>query len=168
MNRIPKKKFNGSCFYCDKKGHTIKDCRKKMADEKNGSSKTSWRVPEFANNLIDELELWVATEQVYSSVDTHVVDDFGILDSGASRHMTNNLDWYNSCRPLQKPIKVVVGNNAQCPAKGTTTISLKATTDETKHLPQVLYVPDLKKNLFSIFALIEKALDVRFQKSVQK
>ena len=21
-----KKKFNGSCFYCDNKGHTIKDC----------------------------------------------------------------------------------------------------------------------------------------------
>ena len=31
VNRIPKKKFNGSRFYCDKKGHTIKDCRKKMA-----------------------------------------------------------------------------------------------------------------------------------------
>ena len=40
VNRIPKKKFNGSCFYCDKKGHTIKDFRKKVADEKNGSSKT--------------------------------------------------------------------------------------------------------------------------------
>ena len=47
-NRIPtKKNFNRLCFYCDKKGHTIKACQKKMADEKNGSSKTSWREPEL-------------------------------------------------------------------------------------------------------------------------
>ena len=92
VNRIPKRKFNGSCFYSDKKGHTIKDCRKKMADEKNGSSQTSWREPESANNVIDELELWVATEEVCSSVDTQVVDDSWILDSGASRHMTSNRD----------------------------------------------------------------------------
>ena len=165
VNRIPKKKFNGSCFYCDKKGHTIKDCRKKMADEKNGSSKTSWKEPESANNVIDELELWVATEEVCSSVDTQVVDDSWILDSGASRHMTSNRDWYSSWTPLQEPINVVVGNNARCPAKGTGTISLKATTGETKHLSQVLYVPDLKKNLLSISALTDKGLDVRFKKS---
>ena len=63
-----------------------------MADEKNGSSKTSWKEPESANNVIDELELWVATEEVCSSVDTQVVDDSWILDSGASRHMTSNRD----------------------------------------------------------------------------
>ena len=31
-----------------------------------------------------------------SSVDTQVVDDSWILDSGASRHMPNNRDWYSS------------------------------------------------------------------------
>ena len=165
-NRIPKKKkFNGSCFYCDNKGHTIKDCWKKMADEKNEPINNSWRKPESANNVVDELELWVATEEVCSSVDTQVKDDLWILDSGASRHMTSNRDWYSSWTPLQEPINVVVGNNARCPAKGTGTVSIKATTGGPKYLSQVLYVPNLKKNLVSISALTDKGLDVRFKKS---
>ena len=72
--RIPKKKkFNGTCFNCDDNCHTIKDCLKRMADEKSTSNKTSWRKPELANNVMDELELWVAMEMC-SLVNTQVVD----------------------------------------------------------------------------------------------
>ena len=105
-----------------------------MADEKNESSNNSWRKPESANNVVDELELWVATEEVCSSVDTQVKDDLWILDSGASRHITSNCDWYSSWTLLQEPINVVVGNNARCPAKGIGTASLKATTGGVKYL----------------------------------
>ena len=35
-------KFNGKCFYCDNKDHTINDSQKKMANEKNQFIKTSW------------------------------------------------------------------------------------------------------------------------------
>ena len=27
--KLKKKRFSGSCYYCDKKGHAVKDCRKK-------------------------------------------------------------------------------------------------------------------------------------------
>ena len=50
--------FKGACVYCDKNGHIIKDCQK-MADEKNGSNKISWRKPKLANNVVDKLDLWI-------------------------------------------------------------------------------------------------------------
>ena len=68
-----------------------------------------------------------------SSVDTQVVDDSWILDSGASRHMTSNRDWYSSWTPLQEPNNVVVGNNARCLAKGTGTVFLKASLSSVVH-----------------------------------
>ena len=79
-----KKKFSGSCYYCNKKGHAVKDCRKKQADEKNGTVKSSWKGKESANNAEADLELWVAIEEVYSSAHTPTVSESWILDSGAS------------------------------------------------------------------------------------
>ena len=59
----------------------------------------------------------------------------------------------------------MVGNKVGCPVRGTRTISLKAMIDGAKHLSQVLYVPNLKKNLLSISTLIDKEVDIRFKKS---
>ena len=59
LNRIPKEKFNGPCFYCDKKGHTIKDGRKKMVDgskvrllgDGRSSSTISWMSLSYGSQL---------------------------------------------------------------------------------------------------------------------
>ena len=58
------------------------------ADEKNGPSKTSWRKPESTNKVVDELELWVTTKELCSSVHTQVVDDLWMFNNGTSRYMT--------------------------------------------------------------------------------
>lgn len=145
--KLKKKKFSGSCYYCDKKGHTVKDCRKKQADEKSGNVKTSWKGKESVNNVETEYELFAAIEEVCSSAQVPHVDDSWILDSGASRHMTSKKDWYSSWKPLQEPINVIVGNNAKCPAEGSGTISFVAATGEEKKLSDVLYVPQIKRNL---------------------
>ena len=79
MKRILKKKFNGTCFNCDNKGDTIKDCWKKMVDEKNGSNKTCWRKPGSSNNAMNELELWAMAEEVCTSINTQVITTHGFL-----------------------------------------------------------------------------------------
>jgi hypothetical protein len=81
------------CFYCGKKGHMAKECRKKQSDAKNGTLKK----PESANAAnTTEVELFIAVEESCSMA-TH--DDAWIIDSGASRHMTSHNDWYTSLRP---------------------------------------------------------------------
>ena len=112
-----------------------------------------------------ELEMFAAIEEVCSSAQVPHVDDSWILDSGASRHMTSKKDWYSSWKPLQEPINVIVGNNAKCPAEGLGTISFVAATGEEKKLSDVLYVPQIKRNLISIGVITDRGLEVRFKKT---
>lgn len=52
-----KKRFLGSCYYCNNKGHVAKECRKRIHAEKNDILKPSW------NNAKPSLEL--VTKEVF-------------------------------------------------------------------------------------------------------
>jgi len=66
------------CFYYGKKGHIVKECRKKQANDKNGTLKK----PKSTNVMkTTEVKLFIVMEESCSMV-TH--DDVWIIDSGAS------------------------------------------------------------------------------------
>ena len=46
--------------------------------------------------------------------------------------MTSKKDWYSSWKPLQEPINVIVGNDAEIPAEGLRNIYFLASTGEKK------------------------------------
>ena len=58
--------------------------------------------------------------------------------------------------------KVKIGNGGQICAKGKGTIAI-TTSLGTKKILDVLYVPDLDKNLLSVSQLIEKGFKVSFE-----
>ena len=152
-----KKKKKMKCFYCKKAGHIQSQCRKKSADEKNGVVKPSTTITkkESSNNAQAKLELWVAIEKLCAKVvHSNGADDHWIIDSGATRHMTSHKDWYSSLRPIGDDTVVAVGNDAKCPAKGLGTIYFMTNDSATKNLSDVLYVPDIKRNLLSVVATI--------------
>ena len=60
---------------------------------------------------------------------------------------------------------MVVENNEKCPAEGTKTVSFIATTGEKKNLADVLYIPQMKRNLLSIAAMTDRCLEIWFNKS---
>ena len=163
-----KKKKKMKCFYCKKAGHIQSECRKKAADEKNGvvKSSTTTTKKESSNNAQAELELWVAIEELCAkAVHSNGADDHWIIDSGATRHITSHKDWYSLLRPVGDDIVVAVGNDAKCPVKGTGTISFMKNDSVTKNLSDVLYVPDIKRNLLSVAAITDRDLKVQFDKS---
>ena len=94
-----KRKFQGKCFYCKKKGHAIAECCTKKADEKNNNLKPNIG-KESVTTIEVKLDLFVVTEEVCSSAQDSSVGDSWVLDSGASRHMTNKKGLYSSMRPL--------------------------------------------------------------------
>ena len=59
-------------------------------------------------------------------------------------------------------MEIILGNNATYPVKGIGTITLHLNQGQTLHLQEVLYVPDLKKNLVSISAMEDKSFKVTF------
>ena len=57
---------------------------------------------------------------------------------------------------------MILGDNATYPVKGTGTVTLHLNQGQVLHLQDVLYVPNLKKNLVSISPMEDRGLKVAF------
>lgn len=83
-----------------------------------------------------------------------------VLDSGASVHMSTQRKWFINLETLEKEIPVRIGDGKYISAIGKGDINVLAFDGHTwneKHLSNVLYVPDLKYNLFSVGAALDKS-----------
>ena len=58
--------------------------------------------------------------------------------------------------------EIILGDNATYPVKGIGIVILHLNQGQTIHLQEVLYVPDLKKNLVSISTMEDKDFKVTF------
>ena len=59
-------------------------------------------------------------------------------------------------------MEIILGDNATYPMKGIGIVTLHLNQGQTLHLQEVLYVPDLKKNLASISTMEDKGFKVTF------
>jgi hypothetical protein len=75
-----------------------------------------------------------------------------ILDSACSYHMFPNKHLFSRLEEFDGGV-VLMGNDDVCEIKGIGTIHLKMHNGVVKTLTEVRYVPDLKKNLFSLGVL---------------
>jgi hypothetical protein len=144
------------CHYCHNKGHIAKDCRKRMANEKFKSHKKPFGTTVRDTNY-ERKKQYGATrdtnhEQVYSvalAADTRAE---WLIDSGASQHMSNQREWFTTYTSME-PTKVYLGNNETVDAIGRGEIIMNMKTNNKPveaTLTEVLHVPQLAKNLFSI------------------
>ncbi|MCO5588630.1 hypothetical protein L7F22_042587 [Adiantum nelumboides] len=78
------------------------------------------------------------------------------FDSGASRHITSRKDLFCSLDAAPAGKKVTCANNASYPIKGVGKILITISDGSDLCLPDVLYVPGIKKNLLSVFSLAKK------------
>ena len=94
-----------------------------------------------------------------------------IIDSGATQHMTfkrNNLEDYVE---FKKPTVVNLGDNRSILAHGKGTYRVTAVVDDKLQkiaLRDVLYLPELDKNLLSVHAMIKLGAVVSFENDVCK
>ncbi|XP_046407465.1 uncharacterized protein LOC124172103 [Ischnura elegans] len=82
-----------------------------------------------------------------------------ILDGGASDHMTNRKHLFINLRPLIG--QVAVGDGYTLEVRGIATIKLEISSESggcNIDFPDVLYMPDLKDNLFSKGELDKKGI----------
>lgn len=136
------------CFKCNKKGHYARDCRfnsQRSNGNKHGSNyerNESAFIAQLEANFIEDEEMW-------------------ILDSGASSHMTYRRNYFSNFKPEFSCVRL--GDKSELSVQGSGSINIKKFLngkwfDST--INNVLYVPELKRNLFSEGVVTSKGFSV--------
>ena len=134
----------GKCFKCGKIGHFAKQCRSTRRTARTDTEKRSPSTPETANTATTEF-LFATT--FGESPDNHQNGkESWILDSGASAHMVCSFDQLIDPRPIERPTAVVLGDGRELAV----THRGDALVRPNVRLTNVLYVPGLQENLFSV------------------
>ena len=135
---------NKICHYCHKRGHIAAECRQKARDLQQGGQATG------ANRTL----AYTAAEPAANTR--------WVLDSGATRHMTSDkkilLDFHHNDQLVR------FGNCQLAQAEGSGTVLMRPdNTDCNLLLSNVLYVPELACNLFSVRSVTSQGDMVNFQ-----
>lgn len=89
-------------------------------------------------------------------------NDMWLVDSGSSKHMIGYKDYLSTLVKKESHQKVKLGDDYQYPIKGVGEASYKLESEKLLKMKDVLYVPNLKKNLLSISGLEKKGFRVTF------
>lgn len=131
-NKDSEKKVNDNkCFYCGKIGHYKAQCRFRMSKDNK----------KISNAFI-----------VSDSVHKQYVESQWLVDSGASEHMCRNRSLFSSFQSVSQK-SVIVGNGATISVLGCGQMAVQVNNGSdwiNTTIDNVLYVPELKTNLFSV------------------
>ena len=101
----------------------------------------------------------------WSSEHTNNSSTTWYIDSGASQHMSHQKDSMEDYVEFATPEKVRLGDNRVIEALGKGSVWVQVKVEENykrAKLQDVLYVPDLAKNLFSVSAVTKKKYSMSF------
>ncbi|HEX4706357.1 MAG TPA: reverse transcriptase domain-containing protein, partial [Candidatus Udaeobacter sp.] len=171
------------CTHCNFRGHDVSECRKlkkekakeddKKADTtpKSKSKKASAKIAVADQDGSDDSSSDSDTEpiklfNVSHHRDTDLRNDW-IMDSGATRSMSSNREWFSHYTPFANPINIVLGDNSTIQGLGTGRIAVEMHAGRKWHhavLQNVLHVPEIHGNLLSVSQLLRHGADIRFTK----
>ena len=150
---IEKKKFKGKCFNCGKVGHKTNECRRPKNKEKEANI-----VDDIAKDVRD-ISLVVVISEV-NLVASNQKEWW--IDTGATKHVCTNRDLFSSFTAVEGK-KFYMGNSASCEVKGQGKVLLKMTSGKVLTLTNVLYVPEVRKNLVSGSLLSKNGFRIVFE-----
>lgn len=160
-SKAEKKKFieelkkRTKCAICKEKGHWARECPNKDDDSKKVEGERSTMTESKSNvssaYICDYIAMYSRQHDCYTNEDW-------IADSGATAHMTSRKDFFHTLEPLATKHGVEVANNVIILAAGVGSIRIEEIVDGKmiqRDLKNVLYVPDLRRNLFSVSKVTE-------------
>ena len=143
-------KFEGLCYNCNKKGHKSFECRQPKR-------------PHMANVITqesDDFNLSAVISEV-NFVGTNQQEWW--IDTGATRHVCSVRDHFTTFKPLENGEKMYMANSATSNIEGEGSVVLKMTSGKELTLKNVLFVPELRKNLVSGSLLSKNGFKLVFE-----
>ncbi|KAM1797964.1 hypothetical protein ACFX12_032087 [Malus domestica] len=124
--------FIVECQICGKRGHSALDCFHRANYTYQGQPPPASLSAMSAQQTSQDLS-----------------QDLWIVDSGASHHMTADLNVLNQVAPYQGSDNITIGNGSSLPIKHIGSTALN-TADHSLVLSKVLHVPNIARNLLSV------------------
>jgi hypothetical protein len=136
-----------------------------VSGEEEGQGK-SQQVATSTETQLDEFVVKFEKEfTLVSCLSTNTVTrSVWYLDNGASRHMTEAWELFNSLMEKDSGIHVELGDDAKYVVKGEGTILFQLESGGSFEAQDVLYVLGLKKNFLSVSVMEDKGFAVMFKK----
>ena len=134
-----KKTFLGKCFNCRKQGH--KSFGFKLP--KRNKPKEANVIEDISKDLSD-INLTTVIFEV-NLVGSNPKEWW--IDTGATRHVCYDKKMFSTFEPIETGEKVFIGNSTTSEFKGQGKVVLKMTSGKEMTLTNVLYVPEICKNL---------------------
>ena len=134
-----KQKFQGKCFNCGKQGRKSSDCRLPKRNKPKEANVVNGMTKDVSNmdftSIISEVNL----------VGTNPKERW--IDTGATFHVCSDQKMFSTFEPTKTREKMYMGNSTTSKIKGQGKVVLKMTSGKELTLTNVLYVPEIRKNL---------------------
>ena len=159
--------YKKTCYFCGKSGHFFKDCPKSLHQKPLKSKhkvKSAYMVSQGESHSYSDSE---SDEKVFGASSQSYNSHGWIVDSGASSHMTQVKEFLVNYEDFDNPQKVSMGDGCTVEAHGRGNIHFKMILEN--NMPRkitmcnVLYVPKLTCNLFSVRATVTMGNTVKFE-----
>ncbi|KNZ46390.1 uncharacterized protein VP01_730g6 [Puccinia sorghi] len=139
---------NDLCHYCRQRGHWKFDCPHKVGTQvQSGGGRGSFNKPEVPHA---------------PAIRVAAADATGIVDTGATNHVSGDLSLLSNLRPLRQNILLKLASlNGTVAATHAGSIRISS-THSTTQLDNVLYCPDIRGTLISLGQLLDDGFKVMF------
>jgi transposase InsO family protein len=148
----------GKCYVCGETGHWARNCQQRKG---NGAAKKN---VESATQRKNPCATGLASVALTSSVTIESKHGDWILDSGASDHMCNQRELFLTYESFDTPRMVCVGDGGCIEAQGQGHFNMLMFDGHRwnkNYLVDVLHVPKLKYNLFSVGTALDKGFKMQ-------
>lgn len=157
------------CLFCHKKGHTVNNCFKKQNSDNKGESRRCFYCKQPGHVIANCQQRKQKDDRGEFDLSDLAVNDW-CMDTGASEHMCHDKSFFSQLVPSDLSRKVKVGNGNLLNVLGVGTVHLWADTGNClleTNLSNVLYVPELKCNLFSVGCALDKGYTMTSERKNQ-